>query len=203
MDFPFPFLESLTLPVDAGPGEQRIVINEDNSGTIRVYNASGVLAVQLGGIPPFDNAIQLFSGDVDEGFPATLSAGNVGAGGTRNIFVQLAAPSFNSAQDFPFIEIKSQSEDLTEDAKVAIDLDQSDRGHLAIPSQIGEAVLVAGTVTVTRLDITATTRIFLSRRVAGGVLGNLTYTITAGASFTINSSSATDTSTVEWMLLSE
>jgi hypothetical protein len=203
MDFPFPFLESLTLPVDAGPTDPRIVINEDNSGTIRVYDVNGDLAVQIGGVAPFDNAISFYSGDPDEDFPATISAGRIGVGGTRNIFMTMIGPAFSSAQDFPFLEVRSQSFDLSEDAEVAIDLDQSDRGHLRIPSQIGEAVLVAGTVTVTRADIAATTRIFLSRRVAGGTLGNLTYTITAGVSFTINSSSATDTSTVEWMLISE
>lgn len=63
----------------------------------------------------------------------------------------------------------------------------------------GRAVLVAGTVTVSTAEVLASDNITLSRDVAGGTLGHLSIgTITAGTSFVINSSSATDTSTVYW-----
>lgn len=67
--------------------------------------------------------------------------------------------------------------------------------------RMGESVLVGGTVTVANTSVTATTKVFLQRRVAGGTLGYLTYTRAAGASFTITSSSGTDTSTVSWLLV--
>jgi hypothetical protein len=70
----------------------------------------------------------------------------------------------------------------------------------ASPS-VGNAILVAGTKTVTTAAIKSSSIVILSRKTAGGTLGNLTYTITAGTSFTINSSSATDTSTVSWQIL--
>lgn len=65
----------------------------------------------------------------------------------------------------------------------------------------GNAVLVAGTVTVANTTVSATIVVILTRKTAGGTLGNLTYTVVAGVSFTINSDSATDTSTVSYMLL--
>jgi hypothetical protein len=68
-------------------------------------------------------------------------------------------------------------------------------------SRVGSAVLVAGTVTVANTSVTAATLAFLSRSVAGGALGHLSYTVVAGTSITINSSSATDTSTINYLLV--
>jgi hypothetical protein len=68
-------------------------------------------------------------------------------------------------------------------------------------ARAGDAVLVAGTVTVTNTTVTANTKILLSRKTIGGTVGNLSYTLSAGASFTINSSSGTDTSTITYMLV--
>lgn len=65
---------------------------------------------------------------------------------------------------------------------------------------VGNAVLVGGTKTVTTGKATSTCVIQLSRKTAGGTIGDLTYTITAGTSFTINSASGTDTSTVSWQI---
>lgn len=68
--------------------------------------------------------------------------------------------------------------------------------------RMGVATLVAGTVTVSNSSVTANTRIFLSRQVAGGTLGHLSVgTVTASTSFVINSSSNSDTSTVNWLLI--
>jgi hypothetical protein len=61
--------------------------------------------------------------------------------------------------------------------------------------------MVAGTITIANTSVTASTRVFLSHAVAGGALGALSRTINAGVSFTINSSSNTDTSTVNWLLI--
>lgn len=75
-------------------------------------------------------------------------------------------------------------------------------GPATLPAtRAGDATLVAGTVTIANTTVTANTRIMLSRKTAGGTLGNLTYTISAGVSFTINSSSGADTSTVSYMLV--
>lgn len=66
----------------------------------------------------------------------------------------------------------------------------------------GNAVLVAGTVTVNNTTVTANTIVMLTRKTAGGTPGTLiTYTVSAGTSFTINSDSALDTSTFSYFLI--
>lgn len=68
-------------------------------------------------------------------------------------------------------------------------------------ARMGVATLVAGAVTVANTSVTANTRVLTFRQGAGGTLGHLSATKTAGASFTITSSSATDTSVVAWLLI--
>jgi hypothetical protein len=65
----------------------------------------------------------------------------------------------------------------------------------------GDAILVGGTVTIANTTVSANTKVIVSRKVAGGTLGFLTYTLSAGVSFTITSSSATETSTVTYWLI--
>lgn len=66
----------------------------------------------------------------------------------------------------------------------------------------GDATLVAGTVTVNNTTVTANTRVFISRKTAGGTLGMaLTYAVTASTSFTITSDNVLDTSVVSYFLV--
>lgn len=67
-------------------------------------------------------------------------------------------------------------------------------------ARMGVATLAAGTVTVANTSVTATTRVATFRQTAGGTLGHLSATKVAGTSFTITSSSNTDTSVVGWVL---
>lgn len=68
-------------------------------------------------------------------------------------------------------------------------------------ARMGVATLAAGTVTVANTSVTATTRIFLTSQADGGTPGWLRVSArTAATSFTITSSSATDTSTVAWFM---
>ena len=68
--------------------------------------------------------------------------------------------------------------------------------------RMGQAVLVAGMVAVSNTTVTANTRIFLSHANTSGTLGHLYISArSAGVSFTITSSSNTDTSTVNWLLI--
>ena len=61
------------------------------------------------------------------------------------------------------------------------------------------AAMTAGTITISTTAVTASSKIFLSHASAGGTLGELYVgTITPGTSFVINSSSSTDTGTVNW-----
>jgi len=68
--------------------------------------------------------------------------------------------------------------------------------------QMGVATLVGGTIVVNNTKITANTRVFLSVQTAGGTQGFLRIAArTAGTSFTITSTSGTETSTVAWLLV--
>lgn len=68
-------------------------------------------------------------------------------------------------------------------------------------ARMGQSTLVGGTVTVSNTSVTANTRIFVSRYSSGGTLGDLSTSIVVGTSFTIQSSSGTDTSVINWMLV--
>jgi len=65
----------------------------------------------------------------------------------------------------------------------------------------GNVSLVAGTVTVANSTVTADTLISLTRKTAGGTIGNLTYTLNPGVGFTINSDNALDTSAITYLLI--
>jgi hypothetical protein len=68
---------------------------------------------------------------------------------------------------------------------------------------IGTATLVAGTVTVNTSAITGNDLIFLTVKATGGTQGHLSYTQVNNTSFTITSTSATDTSTVNWWIIGQ
>lgn len=66
---------------------------------------------------------------------------------------------------------------------------------------VGQTTLVGGTKAVSTTAVLTGDLIFLQRSAVGGVAGNLTYTISNGVSFTINSDNAADTSTVNWWII--
>jgi hypothetical protein len=69
-------------------------------------------------------------------------------------------------------------------------------------AKMGVSTLAAGTVTVNTTAVTATSRIFLSHQTAGGTVGHVAVTArTAGTSFTVTSSSGSDTSQVAWLIV--
>lgn len=69
-------------------------------------------------------------------------------------------------------------------------------------ARMGTAVLVAGTLVVSTTAVTANSRIFLTCQVPGGTPGFLRVSArVAATSFTILSSSGTDTSTVAWLIV--
>jgi len=69
-------------------------------------------------------------------------------------------------------------------------------------ARMGTATLVAGTVVVANTSVTANTRIFLMSQTSGAAPGSLRISArTAGTSFTISSTSGTDTSVVAYFLM--
>lgn len=66
----------------------------------------------------------------------------------------------------------------------------------------GDAVLVGGTVTVNNTTVTANTRVYVTRKTAGGTIGmSVTYTVIAATSFTLTSDNILDTSTYSYILV--
>lgn len=77
-------------------------------------------------------------------------------------------------------------------------------GTLKLPNISGTTTLVGGTKTVSASSVTTTSKIFVSCNTPGGTQGFLsapTASIVQGVSFVINSSSALDTSTVNWVII--
>jgi hypothetical protein len=69
-------------------------------------------------------------------------------------------------------------------------------------AKMGVATLVTGAATVNTSAVTATSRIFLTVQTAGGTQGFLRISArNAGVSFTITSTSASETSTVAWLIV--
>lgn len=69
-------------------------------------------------------------------------------------------------------------------------------------ARMGTATLVAGTATVSNTSVTATTRIFLTAQTSGAAPGALRVSArTAGTSFTVTSTSGTDTSQFAYFLV--
>ena len=68
-------------------------------------------------------------------------------------------------------------------------------------ASVGTATLVAGTVTVNTTAIASTSQVFITRKTAGGTIGDITYTQVNGTSITFTSTSASDTSTFNWWII--
>jgi hypothetical protein len=185
-----PLLVQNTLPVGDGSGSgvltaadlRAIPSDRLKSGDIRVVVALGTVFV-------FDPT----STTADDGATVLkpsdgLAAGRwVGLTTVANAAALTAATNANSAA----ASANTAAGNATTAANNAV----------AAASRTGNATLVAGTKAVADASVTANTIVLLSRKTAGGTLGNLTYTVSAGVGFTINSTSGTDTSIVSYHLL--
>ncbi len=124
----------------------------------------------------------LFGYFFDEGYSI---ASDDGAGAIRDLYLRRPHATSDSIADGDFI------------AAVA------GKG-LSIKSgtnqRAGTVTLIGGTVSVTNATFGANTIVLLTRKSAGGVIGDLTWAAIAGG-FSINSSNALDTSDVVYLLI--
>ena len=65
---------------------------------------------------------------------------------------------------------------------------------------LGETTLVTGTKAVADTKVTATSKVIFNRRAVGGTVGHLSYAVSAGVGVTFTSSSATDTSSLTYII---
>ena len=86
-------------------------------------------------------------------------------------------------------------------AQAAIGFDGGFKIKEQANGRAGQATLVGGTVTVSNTSVTSATRVRYWVSTAGGTQGFLSYTKVNSTSFTINSTSASETSVVDWELV--
>lgn len=130
----------------------------------------------------------------------------------------------NSATGSTVYSVGRASSDFTFFGNIAFSATGKDIGTSAIPVRVayldtviadryvalstgsapiaGNATLVAGTVAVSTTAATADCIVMLTRKTSGGTIGTaITYTISAGTSFTITSDNVLDTSTFSWFIV--
>lgn len=73
--------------------------------------------------------------------------------------------------------------------------------QIATGDKIGQATLSLGTVTVSNAAVTTNSMVIMSVSSPSGVQGFLSFAINAGVDFTINSTSALDNSTIDWLIV--
>lgn len=126
MNFPFPFIDVLTIPTDAVPGVDEYVIIDGTTGKIEFYDSSnnlvaeagvntgfrvydpnsGAIAYLLGGLLEWD------SGDSGEIKHATLNTEVDGSGSTRRLQTTLSGAAFGSpATNYAELRIFSETAD--------------------------------------------------------------------------------------------
>lgn len=146
---------------------------------------------------------------IEDGAQIWLSGNYFGRLGTyANVSIPLTATGFVGETNV-FLGVDSTSEGLIIRPTLGAEffnVDVKISKNLTIPSstgnaRAGNAILVGGTVTVGNTSVTANTIVMLTRKTIGGTVGNTSYTVSAGSSFTISSSSGTDTSTYSYLLI--
>lgn len=76
---------------------------------------------------------------------------------------------------------------------VAVNLAKTSAGNATLPAPSGAVV--------TDAKIKSTSVIILGRKTISGTAGTLSYTLNAGTSFTINSSSSTDAGVISYLVI--
>jgi hypothetical protein len=174
-------------------------------------NSSGNTNTAIGNNSLLTN--QSGSGNTGIGFNANMSASNL-----TNITV-VGANSYATASNSLVLGSINGTNGAIADTKVGVGVtNPSERldvvgnfkltGKFITPSGAnaiaGIATLSTGSVTVNTNKVATNSVIFLTRNTPSGTLGELSVpsaSIVDGVSFTINSSSATETSTVNWFII--
>lgn len=215
------FVDVFTVPTDAGPNDDRIVI-DGTTGRIEIYQGNTLVAfidpddgfVASDGTVPFTDGeyAQLDAGNgvvaVNNGHdtPGGMQASTSGPGDPSTLIdsprngVNITARITLKANGIsgPSITLSTSTGAI---AALLILNTTTIRIADGANRSMGQATLVAGTVTVSNTRVAANSRIFLSRHTAGGTLGHLSIGSISGATnFVINSSSATDTSVINWLI---
>jgi hypothetical protein len=153
--------------------------------------------------PVFATNPATFAGNVRAADPGPGNAGGFQLGGTSITFGRAANGLLGlTLSDLSLYRHGSSADMATDVNFVAAIAGKGYQVKEGSNARMGASVLVGGTVTVSNTSVTANTRIFLTCNTPGGTPGFLRVSArTAGTSFTILSSSGSDTSTVGWFLV--
>ena len=171
-------------------------------------NALGALAVRLAEYPSASLDVNVLAGDYRKaddtvGSYAGVAPQTLAASGTRYLWLTNAGvltvgagwPTAGWYLPLAIVVVGTSTIISITDARTL-------PGVVSGGPTRGTATLVAGTVTVSTAAVESGSFILYARKTAGGTLGDLSLgTVTAGTSFVINSSSGSDTSTVNWAIL--
>lgn len=169
----------LFIGTELGPGQQAPSFNISTSGGMSVRTTGPDASVPSG----------FFSVSVDANFGGT--AGIIGFSGAPVTLGAMASPPFNSGGAGIYTDQADNHLKTIDFSGVITDL----------IGYSGRATLVAGTVTVSNVHVTATSDIFLTAQNTNtsGIQGSISVATRVNAtSFTIKSSNAADTSIVSW-----
>lgn len=173
---------SSVIPVAFGTAAARPAANAGNSGTGYYSTDTGALAFSNGATW---NEVTFFNNDISMAVGKNLKVQGTPAGG-------LISTTWNQQFFGPnngLMNLTNASLDITSGGKGLMVAEGSN-------AKQGTATLTAGTVTVANTSVTATSRIMGFSNTDGGAPGWLRNSgRTAGTSFTVTSSSGTDTST--------
>lgn len=172
-----------------------------NLDALDAFTAIGGLAVALAEVPSATLNVQVSAGSFrTPGGAVVAYAGTssqaITASSTKVIYLTMAgvltaAASYPTAPHVRLATVVAGASTITSIA--------DNRLSLTGNPMSGRATLVAGTVTVSTAWVTTTCNIFLTTQTAGGTVGAPYVSArSAGVSFTITSTSGTDTSTVAY-----
>lgn len=194
--------KSLTSPTFTGTATGPLALSDNNStGSLSVTNPGTVNGAGTADIQSITNLNTTsfgtkVSGDTNNRFGITCN-GNM-TWGPGNAVNDVAMQRFSAN----VLRLNGVSNGTIQIAQANLDVITTGKGlQVAEGSNAkqGTATLVAGSSVVSNTSVTATSRIFLTSQVDGGTPGFLRVsTRSVGTSFTIQSSSGTDTSTVAY-----
>lgn len=123
-------------------------------------------------------------------------------GSAANAAIQIGGAAVNTSGNWAILSTSTYASSLGGSLAVSGATTLGSTGTSMTRVRHGVATLTAGSVTVSDSTVTANSRIFLDSQSGGGTPGWLRVSArTASTSFTITSSSGTDTSTVAWMMI--
>lgn len=169
-------------------GPSILLQNANNSAGTAVATVSGT---RLGGLyyGGYDGTTYTNTANIE------ASAAETHSSGARGTYLLFTTTSIGAASRTERMRIDPSGNFLVQTAGTGLRVKEGGN------AKQGASVLVAGSVVVANTSVTANSRILLTSNVDGGTPGFLRISArTNGTSFTITSSSGTDTSTVAWQI---